>query len=233
MINYGAGIWGTNQYSCINAIQTRAERYFLEIGKYTPNAAVHGETAWTPAIVKQWGTVASVWCRLKTMDSNRLNYKIFKWSYNVSGNCCKNRCFKVATKLREINLINQIDSPNRNIVKNAVISSLLDQYKSDWIQDINRESAMRGLGRNKLRTYRLFKTEFKTESYLYCPMTRAHRRSYARFRSGVAPLRLETGRYGGQAGSERICFDCEGAVENEEHELLVCPLYDDLRQTLL
>ena len=219
VINYGAGIWGTNQYSCINAIQTRAERYFLGIGKYTPNAAVRGETAWTPAIVKQWGTVANVWCRLKTMDSNRLNYKIFKWSYNVSGNGCKNWCFKVVTKLREINLINQIDNPNRDIVKNAVISSLLDQYKSDWIQDINPESAIRGFGRNKLRTYRLFKTEFKTESYLYCPMTRAHRRSYARFRCGVAPLRLETGRYEGLAESERVCFNCEGAIENEEHVL--------------
>ena len=79
----------------------------------------------------------------------------------------------------------------------------------------------------------LFKTEFKTESYLYCPMTRAHRRSYARFRCGVVPLRLETGRYEGLAESERVCFNCEGAVENVEHLLLVCPLFDDLRQTLL
>ena len=85
------------------------------------------------------------------MDSNRLNYKIFKWSYNVYGNGCKNWCFKVVTKLREINLINQIDNPNRNIVKNAVIYFLLDQYKSDWIQDINRKSAMKGLCRNKFK----------------------------------------------------------------------------------
>ena len=44
---------------------------------------------------------------------------------------------------------------------------MFDQYKSGWLRDINRETASRGLGRNKLRTYRLFKTEFKTESYLY------------------------------------------------------------------
>ena len=64
------------------------------------------------------------------------------------------------------------------------------------------------------------------------PMTRAQRRSYARFRCGVAPLRLEAGRYEGLAESERVCFNCEGAVENEEHVLLVCPLYDDLRQII-
>ena len=64
-------------------------------------------------------------------------------------------------------------------------------------------------------------------------MTRAHRRSYARFRCGVAPLRLETARYEGLAESEMVCFNCEGAVDNEEHVLLICPLYDNLRQTLL
>ena len=64
-------------------------------------------------------------------------------------------------------------------------------------------------------------------------MTRAHRCSYVRFRCGVAPLYLESGKYEGLAESERVCFNCEGAVENEEHVLLVCSLYDDLRQTLL
>ena len=51
VINYGSGIWGTKQYSCINAIQTIAERYYLDVGKFTPNVAVHGETAWIPTIV--------------------------------------------------------------------------------------------------------------------------------------------------------------------------------------
>ena len=59
-----------------------------------------------------------------------------------------------------------------------------------------------------LRTNMLFKTEFRTESYIYCPMTRAHRRSDARFHCGVAPLRLETGRYEGLAEPERVCFNC-------------------------
>ena len=232
VINYGSGIWGTKQYSCINAIQTRAERYFLGVGKYTPNAAVHGETALIPTIVKQWTTVANVWCRLQNMDNSRLNYRIFKWSSDVSGRGCKNWCFNVLTKLREIGLTNQLENPNKNIVKNAVISYMFDQYKSGWLRDINRETASRGLGRNKLRTYRLFKTEFKTESYLYCPMTKTHRRSFSKFRCGVAPLRLETGRYEGLSESERTCFNCDGIIENEEHVLLECPLYEDIRQTL-
>ena len=39
-INYGAGIWGTMVCSCIEAVQNRALRYFLRLGKYAPNLAI-------------------------------------------------------------------------------------------------------------------------------------------------------------------------------------------------
>ena len=41
-INYGNAIWGTKEYSCIHAVQNRACRYFLGVGKYTPNNGVNG-----------------------------------------------------------------------------------------------------------------------------------------------------------------------------------------------
>ena len=46
VINYGAAIWGTQSYSCIKSVQMRASRFFLGVGKYTPNAAVQGEMGW-------------------------------------------------------------------------------------------------------------------------------------------------------------------------------------------
>ena len=45
-INYGAGIWGTMVYSCIEAVQNRALRYFLGLGKYAPNLAINGDMGW-------------------------------------------------------------------------------------------------------------------------------------------------------------------------------------------
>jgi hypothetical protein len=36
IISYGAAIWGTKEYSCINAVQNRAMRFYLGVGKYTP-----------------------------------------------------------------------------------------------------------------------------------------------------------------------------------------------------
>ena len=78
VISYAAGIWGYKQYSCINADQNRAQRYFLGVGRYTPNVAVHGDMGWHHPAVKQWKSVVNVWCRLEYMDPERLNAKIFR-----------------------------------------------------------------------------------------------------------------------------------------------------------
>ena len=71
-INYGASIRGLKDYSCINAVQNRACRYFLGVGKYTPNNGVNGDMAWTLVCVKQWSSVLKLNTRLKNMDNSGL-----------------------------------------------------------------------------------------------------------------------------------------------------------------
>ena len=41
-ISYGAAIWGIKEYSVISTVQHKACRFFLRVGKCTPNAAVNG-----------------------------------------------------------------------------------------------------------------------------------------------------------------------------------------------
>ena len=43
----------------------------------------------------------------------------------------------------------------------------------------------------------------------------AHRAAYAKFRCGLAPLRIETGRYLGQPLEARICPFCPNHIEDE------------------
>ena len=52
VISYAVGIWGQKQYSCINAVQNRAQRYFLGVGRYIPNVAVHCDIGWHHPAVK-------------------------------------------------------------------------------------------------------------------------------------------------------------------------------------
>ena len=46
---------------------------------------------------------------------------------------------------------------------------------------------------------------------------------------GVAPLRIETRRFERIAEVDGVCFNCNDAVESEEHILMDCLLYRDLR----
>ena len=64
-------------------------------------------------------------------------------------------------------------------------------------------------------------------------LPRRHRSAYAKFRCGEVPIRLEMRRYERLSIDQRTCFHCTRSTETEEHVLLVCPLYDDLRHMLL
>ena len=88
-----------------------------------------------------------------------------------------------------------------------------------------------GRGRNKLRTYSTFKNEYKTENYCKLIIPLRHRAALAKFRCGVAPLRLETGRYEGLTIAERLCPFCN-CIESEEHVLLQCNVYNEFRTEL-
>ena len=57
VIAYGAVVWGDRLFSCINAVQNRAMRFFLGTGKYTPTAAVSGDMGWQPPVQQQWKAI--------------------------------------------------------------------------------------------------------------------------------------------------------------------------------
>ncbi len=92
---------------------------------------------------------------------------------------------------------------------------------------------MRGTGLNKSRTYRKYKQSILTEPYVIAPLSKCQRSALAKFRCGVAPLKIETGRYTRTPEEERLCtlFNLQ-EVESEEHCLIRCELYPDIRQTL-
>ena len=59
-----------------------------------------------------------------------------------------------------------------------------------------------------------------------------HRAAFSKFRCGVAPIRIETGRYEGLTEDLRLCPFCN-AMENEMHVILSCQGYDDIREPLV
>lgn len=68
IIEYGVAIWGYKRYSYINSIKLRACRFFLGVGRYTPNTSVMGDMGWIPIYHTQWKIISSQWCKLINME---------------------------------------------------------------------------------------------------------------------------------------------------------------------
>ena len=69
---------------------------------------------------------------------------------------------------------------------------------------------------------------FNVEQYCKIIMPPSHRAAFSKFRCGVAPIRIETGRYEGLAEEMRLCPFCI-LVENELHVIQNYRMYDGLR----
>ncbi len=68
ILDYGASISETKEFSCVNAVQNRASHYYMGVSKYTPNGAVHGDIGWRQATPRQWISVTRQWCSTEMLS---------------------------------------------------------------------------------------------------------------------------------------------------------------------
>ena len=102
-----------------------------------------------------------------------------------------------------------------------------ENLKNEWCINVNALADGK-----KLRTYKLLKNEFGTEKYVELFMPKKYRSALCKFRCGVAPIRIETGRYERLNVIDRICNICDNHDNEIGHVIMKCTLYDDLRETL-
>ena len=239
VITYGAGIWGQKQYACIDAVHNRVCRYYLGVNKSAPNSAVQGDMGWKLPIQQQWMSVSRLWLRLCQMSTSRLSKKVFLWAHNMYQSNRKqnwvHRCVKYYKEIEMDHLTHiEWDFTVSDVLKDIDLV-LFELHEQNWYADVNRDNAIRGDGGNKLRTYKQFKGEFVPEAYVKQIMPFPFRSALAKIRCGVAPIRIETGRYGSRRipVEERVCMNCVNEIEDEFHVLMKCELYDDLRMELV
>jgi hypothetical protein len=101
-----------------------------------------------------------------------------------------------------------------------------DFYSDKWSQDIHTVP--------KLRTYNTFKRDNKCEPYVKLNLAKNERSLLCQLRVGILPLRIETGRYVGEAPEQRLCRFCSlNMIEDELHFILNCELYNNIRNDIL
>ena len=117
----------------------------------------------------------------------------------------------------------------------TINSQLHVYFESIWREKLSAEFAVRGqdVEGNKLIAYRKFKENYDTEQYIKVITQKRYRSAYAKFGCGVAPIKLETCRYGlnRMPVDQRLCESCN-VVEDECHVIMHCSLYVDIRTQL-
>ena len=89
---------------------------------------------------------------------------------------------------------------------------------------------LHGNNSNELRSYQSFKTRVQMEPYCLLG-DRGLRQAVAKLRCSDHNLRIETGRRESITPDERKCLVCKSNyVENEQHFLVDCQEYSDIRK---
>ncbi|KAK6171961.1 hypothetical protein SNE40_018378 [Patella caerulea] len=219
--DYGAAIWGYKSHNSLEMIENRAMRFLLGDHRFTSLLGMSGDSGSIPCTQRRRIKMFQLWNRLLSLDDDRLTKKVFENDF-----CCatsnKNWCADMKVLFEKLNLSDYYTnklSININVVK----SKMWTYVAESWHVKLSNSP--------KLRTYAVFKNEFKTENYLVFNLPRNERSILAQFRCGVLPLRVETGRFIGEKLEDRTCQMCaHNCIEDEKHFILSCSLYSDLRQ---
>lgn len=267
-LEYGVGLWGVGLYKSeawkkVEIFWRYIARCILGVSQRAPNGGVYGELGWYPFEVRAAWQATAMWTRISEMPNVSLTRKAM---YVQRDMCDRGKeCWLKSLKSTLLSKTScGIDmwaewwgNPNFNIAcaridvddigsettvrwEEDCLKSLRKNACDEWYNDVTRTNAKRGNGLNKLRTYALFKGDLQLEPYLVAIEDRDKRVLLSKFRIGICPLRIETGRYEqvaknkrGLPETERICRCCIHAsdmVENEHHFLLLCPAYESERK---
>ncbi len=219
ILEYGSEIWGYRLYKCSEGIQEKAIRYFLALHRFTPIPELRGEVGWMSTRGRRWIGMVRFWNRLIKMTETRLNHIVFKWDYTLS-NHNDNWSSELRAILSTFNMPHIFDQKcfcNLDLLK----QKCREYDKEEWLNQIQQKP--------KLRTYILFKSLLETEFYVTC-LPKSQRSVFSKLRCGVLPLKIETGIFNAIDRENRICEFCSlNEVEDEQHFLCRCTLYNDLR----
>ncbi len=218
---YGSGVWGQKYYKICEDVILRACRFYSGVHRLSPIPGIQGDFGWLDCKSRWAIESARLFNRFLKMDDSRLNKKVFLYDKSI---CKENWSSSFKNLLIDLDMENHWTG-NRPIPLEIFKKRITERFARDWRHHCSTK--------DKLRTYRLFKTDIKTASHLNSNLPKYERSLISQLRLGVLPLRIETGRYQNLIEAERICEVCDSnQVENEYHFLFECDLYNNERSIM-
>ena len=142
-------------------MQNKACRYFLGVGRNAANLATRGDKGWTDCFLNQRLESCRLFCKLTNIPNDRLAKTSFTW-LKSHGKCWEKRFLKFIHEIELSHLFEQDTVCVANTVK-LCKSKLIERDKVKWKTNLfNDVGHANG---NKLKSYRLYKTELQPESF--------------------------------------------------------------------
>lgn len=228
ILTYGSDVWGLNKTGLreLDKVFFNYLRRTLHVKATTSNAIVYGECGRYPPSVSCHINVLCYLYRLLTMQDGSLVKSVFNALNVLRGQGFSNW----VTKAFELAKTCNIDIDNSMILtakqfKDFCSTNLKSIFITKWYAELHEKPL--------LRTYRLYKNEFRTEHYLDGIISSKYRIAVSKIRASSHDLEIERGRYTRPRTDpeQRLCISCN-VIENEEHFVTSCEINADERQSL-
>ena len=224
---YCSELWGLSFHQSVEKAHLFACKRFLNVDTRTPNSLVYAELGRFPLILSSTVRAVKYWLKLSKLPAGRLPKQAYlmllnscipgrlSWAKSVEDCLCK---------LGYAYIWHNQGVPNeRSFLRNLKLR-LQDCYCQEWHSKIGNS--------DRFIFYSSFKSSFECERYLNFINVKKFRDAFIRFRFGVNELRANK-IFVNEHHLKLNCPSCRDHLETEEHFLLRCPLYNDLRSKYL
>ena len=217
-------------------VQTKFMKRLLGVHTKASNIATYAELGIVPLAIEISVNIVKFWLHMLDAKRDSLLYDCYQFQIAEIN---QNKCWLSSVKeiLLEMGYEEywyQQEVPNQKSFIRNLQRKLCDLYAKQVRDDMNCDDGPNG--RNKLRTYRLIKGDYKMETYLTDIKSREMRSNIAKLRISAHDLQIERGRYHRPNKipvEERKCRMCSNdSIEDEEHVILGCPKYEEDRKAL-
>ena len=221
---YGSEIWGIGEkINEIEKVFTTFLRRILGVRRSTPTSFLWRETGEMPLRVTILKQAMKYLARMKELRSERILAKAWgecnKQATNLEG-----WKFEVMSEVRRITQGIVEINEEKKLEITQVMKTMKQTIWSAWQQEETSKS----------KWYNSLKKAEGMEKYLTSIPNPTLRNCLTRFRLGSHWLEVEKGRWQGKQREDQTCETClkmgRAQVEDEEHMMKICPLYEEVRR---
>ena len=229
VLSYAGEVWGFYKTDLIERIHLEYLKYVLKIKKSTPNMMVYSELGRSPLYIKFYLQILKYLVKLLNTENCILQNVYKDMLYRIDHDNCNSNMWLLCVR----NLLSSLGLGDvwlcHNVTNDKLFLSVCKTRLTDCFLQERNSFFERS---SKCLFYKHIIDRFTLQFYLTTDLPTKFISIISKFRLSAHILNIEVGRYSNIPRQNRLCPVCN-SVEDEYHFILVCPLYDNVRQNYI